>query len=72
MSDFPPASSKEFLEIQATIECGFTLERVRDIHTVNVNVKVHTVNVCYVFYNIIKVNYFTKFFIILSYSVSSF
>ena len=24
-------SSKEFLDIQATIECGFTLKRVRDI-----------------------------------------
>ena len=23
--------SKEFLDIQATIECGFTLERVRDM-----------------------------------------
>ena len=30
-SDFAPASSKEFLEIQATIECGFTLKRVRDM-----------------------------------------
>ena len=27
-SDFVPASSKEFLDIQATIECGFTLKRV--------------------------------------------
>ena len=26
----PPASSKEFVDIQATIECGFTLKRVRD------------------------------------------
>ena len=26
-----PASSKEFLDIQATIECGFTLKRVRDM-----------------------------------------
>ena len=25
-----PVSSKEFLDIQATIECGFTLKRVRD------------------------------------------
>ena len=25
------ASSKEFLDIQATIECGFTLKRVRDM-----------------------------------------
>ena len=30
-SDFEPASSKEFLDIQATIECGFTLKRVRDM-----------------------------------------
>ena len=25
-SDFAPVSSKEFLDIQATIECGFTLK----------------------------------------------
>ena len=30
-SDFAPASSKEFLDIQATIECGFTLRPVRDM-----------------------------------------
>ena len=30
-SDIAPASSKEFLDIQATIECGFTLKRVRDM-----------------------------------------
>ena len=30
-SDFAHASSKEFLDIQATIECGFTLRRVRDM-----------------------------------------
>ena len=30
-SDFPPALSKEFRDIQATIECGFTLKRVRDM-----------------------------------------
>ena len=30
-SDFAPASSKEFLDIQATIECGFTLKRVCDM-----------------------------------------
>ena len=28
-SDFAPDSSKKFLEIQATTECGFTLKRVR-------------------------------------------
>ena len=30
-SDFAPALYKEFLDIQATIECGFTLKRVRDM-----------------------------------------
>ena len=30
-SDFAPASSKEFLDIQATIECGFTLKNVCDM-----------------------------------------
>ena len=29
--DFAPASSKEFLDIQGTIECGFTLKRVLDM-----------------------------------------
>ena len=28
-SDFTSASSKKLLDIQATIECGFTLKRVR-------------------------------------------
>ena len=28
-SDFAPFSSKEFLDTEATIECGFTLKRVR-------------------------------------------
>ena len=30
-SDFASASSKEFFDIQATIECGFTLKHVRDM-----------------------------------------
>ena len=30
-SDLTPVLSKEFLDIQATIECGFTLKRVRDM-----------------------------------------
>ena len=30
-SDFAPALSKEFLDIQETIEYGFTLKRVRDM-----------------------------------------
>ena len=30
-SDFAPVSSKEFFDIQTTIECGFTLKCVRDI-----------------------------------------
>ena len=29
-SDFAPALSKEFLDIQATIERGFTLKRIHD------------------------------------------
>ena len=31
ISDFAPASSKEFLDIQAELECGFILKRVRDM-----------------------------------------
>ena len=36
-SNFAPASSKEFLDIQATLEYGFIMKRVRDMtrHTVN-------------------------------------
>ena len=30
-SDFAPASSKEILDIQGTIESGFTLKHVRDM-----------------------------------------
>ena len=30
-SNFAPASSKEFFDIQATIEIGFTLKPVRDM-----------------------------------------
>ena len=30
-ADFAPASSKEFLDIQPTSECGFTLKRVCDM-----------------------------------------
>ena len=30
-SDIPPVSSKEFLDAQATIKCGFTLKFARDI-----------------------------------------
>ena len=30
-SDIAPVSSKEFLDTQATIECGFTLKQVRDM-----------------------------------------
>ena len=29
--DFALVSSKEFLNIQATMECGFTLEGIRDM-----------------------------------------
>ena len=30
-SDIKTVSSKEFLDIQANIECGFTLKRARDM-----------------------------------------
>ena len=30
-SDIKPVSSKEFLDIQGNIECGFTLKRARDM-----------------------------------------
>ena len=30
-SDFMPASSKEFVDIQATIECGYNLKQVCDM-----------------------------------------
>ena len=30
-SNFALASSKKFLDIQVTIDCGFTLKRVRDM-----------------------------------------
>ena len=37
-SDFAPASRKEFLDLQATIECGVTPKRVRNmIRTYNYN-----------------------------------
>ena len=29
--DFAPASKKEFFEIQATLECGFTLKCLREM-----------------------------------------
>ena len=32
-SDIAPISSKEFIDLQGTIECRFTLRRVRDIIT---------------------------------------
>ena len=32
-SDFAPPPSKDFLEIQATIECGITLKHIRDMTT---------------------------------------
>ena len=31
MSDIASVSSKEFLDIRATIECGFIVKRVRDM-----------------------------------------
>ena len=44
--DFAPASSKDFLEIQATVEYGFTLNHVLDMtrqeHTVKCSVQIST------------------------------
>ena len=42
-SDFVPASSKEFLDIQATIECGFTLKYVRDMTKTHSEIKVFSI-----------------------------
>ena len=41
-----PASSEEFLDIQATIECGFNLKRVCDMikHTIECTVMISTQN----------------------------
>ena len=36
-SDIAPVSSKEFHDIQATIECRFTLKRVRDMIIITYN-----------------------------------
>ena len=40
--DFAPASSKEFLDIQATIECGFTLKHV--LHMIRIYCQMHRTN----------------------------
>ena len=46
--DFAPASSKDFLESQATVECGFTLNHVlgmtRQEHTVKCSGQISTQN----------------------------
>ena len=47
-SDFAPASSKEFLDIQA--ECGFTLKRVRDM----TRTYSHKID-CYIFHIVLLV-----------------
>ena len=45
ISNFAPALSKEFLDIQATIECQFTLKRVRDMtRTYSHNVLTEEIN----------------------------
>ena len=35
--DFAPASRKEFLDIQATTECGFSLKHIRDTQNIQSN-----------------------------------
>ena len=32
-----PVSSKEFLDVQATIECRFTMKRMRDIVQISIH-----------------------------------
>ena len=48
-SDFKPVSSNELLDIQAIIECGCTLKRVRDVtsqeHTIKCTIKISTQNI---------------------------
>ena len=40
-SDIEPVSSKAFLDIQATIECGLTLKRVRDMMRTYIQYLIH-------------------------------
>ena len=40
ISEAVPVSSKEFLDIQATTECGFTLKLVRDMIITQLNIGV--------------------------------
>ena len=53
-TDIAPDSSKEFLDIQANIECGFTLECVRDmrIHTIRYTVQIERHNSAELFYQL--------------------
>ena len=51
-SDFAPVLSKEFLDIQATIECGFILKHVRDT--------IRTYNLC-LYFLLIKHSGFENF-----------
>ena len=48
-----PASSKEFLEIQATIECGFNLKDVRDMISYSL---IHTIKLFSYFGLFYKIN----------------
>ena len=47
--NFAPASSKEFLDIQATIDCGFTVKRVRDM--------IRTYSLMYLIYKLNQLNH---------------
>ena len=49
ISDFVPVSSKKFLDIQATIECGFTLKRVCDMIRTYKEIRVDS-KMCKMFY----------------------
>ena len=49
-SDIAPVSSKKFFDIQATIECGFPLKRVRDMTRTysQINTNVVKLGICLV------------------------
>ena len=59
-SDFVPASSKEFLDIQATIECGFTLKRVRDMTRTYSHSEIIFMKNLWIVYNSEEVHYLIK------------
>ena len=53
---FAPASSKEILNIQTTIECGLTLKRVRDMTRTYSQTSSYYNTPCNIFYNNYVIN----------------